>query len=61
MNPIHPKLLSAAERRAEIADLLATAILRLRARQDTQKKQETPLKGLDCQGVARLHAAGVKR
>lgn len=61
MNPIHPKLLSGEERRAEIATLLATAILRHRARQSTQNKRETPLKGLDCQGAARLHAAGMDR
>lgn len=59
MNPIHPKLLSGEERRAEIASLLATAILRHRARQAAQNKQKTPLKRLDCQDVARLHAAGM--
>lgn len=61
MSPIHPKLLSGEERRAEIASLLATAILRHRARQASQKKQETSLKRLDCQGVARLHATAMDR
>ena len=55
MSPIHPKLLSGAERRAEIAALLATAILRLRARQATQNKRESVLNQLDCQGASRLH------
>ena len=55
MSPIHPKLLSGAERRAETAALLATAILRLRARQAIQKKRENALNQLDCQGASRLH------
>ncbi len=40
MSPIHPKLLSGAQRRVEIAALLAAAILRLRARQAIQNKRE---------------------
>lgn len=56
MHPIHPKLMSGEERRAEIAALLAAAILRHRARQATKNKREPSLEGLDCQGVARLHA-----
>ena len=55
MSPIHPKLLSGAERRAEIASLLVMAILRLRARQATQNKRESVLNQLDCQGASRLH------
>jgi hypothetical protein len=61
MNPIHPKLLSGQQRRAEIAALLAKAILRQRARQAAQTKQEAALKELDCQGASRLHTVAADR
>jgi hypothetical protein len=61
MNAIHPKLMSGEARRAEIASLLATALLRHRARQAAQNKHESLTERLDCQGAGRLHAAGVNR
>jgi hypothetical protein len=42
MNPLHPSHLSAAERRAEVCTILATGLLRLRARQSDDRSCPVP-------------------
>ncbi len=55
MNAPHPDLMSANDRCAEAAQLLAQAILRRRARQSTEKPPKRDAMPLDCPGASRLH------
>jgi hypothetical protein len=47
-NPIDPERLSAAERLAEVAEILAAALIRLRARQSTPLSAACGESSLDC-------------
>jgi hypothetical protein len=40
MNPLHPNMLSAAERRIELCRLLASGLLRLRYQQSDDRSRE---------------------
>lgn len=55
MSTPHPDLMSADDRRAEAAHLLALAILRRRARQAAEKQRETSTIVLDCPQASPLH------
>jgi hypothetical protein len=55
-NPLHPSYLSAAERLAEIADILAAGLMRLRARQSTHLSAHGGESSLDCLGHQSGHA-----
>lgn len=58
MNAPHPDLMSANDRCAEAAHLLALAILRYRARQSTEKPLKKDAMPLDCAGASRIHGPG---
>jgi hypothetical protein len=55
-NSINPKLLSADERLAEIADLLAAGLMRLRARQSSHLSRHCGESSLDCSAHQSGHA-----
>jgi len=56
MNLLHPDLMSPAERLAEIAEILAAGVLRLRARQSSPLLPPTGESSLDCAGDQSGHA-----
>ena len=49
-NPLSPRHLSASERLAEIAEILAAGLMRLRARQSSPLSPECGESSLDCPG-----------
>lgn len=55
-NGINPELLSADERLAEIADLLAAGLMRLRARQSSHLSRHCGESSLDCSAPQSGHA-----
>jgi hypothetical protein len=59
-NGINPKLLSADERLAEIADLLAAGLMRLRARQSSHLSRHCGESSLDCPAHQSGHADVLK-
>jgi len=59
MNPIHPSYLSAAERLAEVAEILAAGLIRLHARQSTPLSAACGDSSLDCAAHQSGHAAAV--
>ena len=48
MNALHPDRMTASERLAEVADLLALGLVRLRARQSSTVSGESGESPLDC-------------
>jgi hypothetical protein len=59
MNPLHPSHLSAAERLAEVAEILAAGLMRLRARKSTPLSPHSGESSLDCAGHQSSHADGL--
>jgi hypothetical protein len=59
-NPVSAKHLSAAERRREIAEILA-GLMRLRARKSSQLSEQGIESSLDCTGTQRDHAEAAAR
>ena len=55
-NSLHPDLMSSAERLAEIAEILAAGVVRLRARQSTPLLPDHGESSLDCAGDQSGHA-----
>lgn len=55
-NPLHPSHMSAPERLAEIAEILAAGLMRLRARQSTPLSPDSRESSLDCPGHRSGHA-----
>jgi hypothetical protein len=55
-NSINPAHLSPAERLAEIAEILATGLMRLRARQSSHLSPDCGESSLDCPGNQSGHA-----
>jgi hypothetical protein len=55
-NAIAPERMTAAERIAEIAEILAAGLMRLRARQSTCLSRHTGDGSLDCAGPQSGHA-----
>ncbi len=60
-NPLHPNHMSAAERLAEIADILAAGLMRLKARQSTPLSAHRGESSLDCVADQSGHPATVDR
>lgn len=60
-NQLNPAQLSAHERLAELADILAAGLIRLRARQSTPLSADCGESSLDCAGHQSSHADGSKR
>jgi hypothetical protein len=56
INGLRPDLMSPAERLAEIAEILATGLVRLRARQSTSLLPPPGESSLDCPGDQSGHA-----
>lgn len=56
MNALKPNLMTAAERFDEIADILAAALMRARARQSSSLSADCGEGSLDCAGDQRGHA-----
>jgi hypothetical protein len=54
MNMLNPALMSGEERRAEVVEYLAAAILRHRARQVTAKQRKSVASQLDCRAASSL-------
>ena len=59
-NGANPELLSPDERLAEIADLLAAGLMRLRARQSSHLSPHSGESSLDCPAHQRGHADVLK-
>jgi len=59
-NGIDPGRLSASERLAELTEILATGLMRLRARQSTPLSRDLGESLLDCAGHQSSHADGLK-
>ena len=55
-NPLHPEEMTPAERLAEIADILAAGLMRLRARQSSHLSTHGGESSLDCLGDQSGHA-----
>ena len=55
-NPIPPCRMTAAERLAEIAEILAAGLMRLRARQSSHLSADCGESSLDCPGHQSGHA-----
>ena len=55
-NSLHPDLMSPAERLAEIVEILAAGVVRLRARQSTLLLPPPGESSLDCAGDQSGHA-----
>jgi hypothetical protein len=55
-NPLHPNHLTAPERLAEIAEILAAGLMRLRARQSTPLSPHGGDSSLDCVAQRSGHA-----
>ena len=56
MNPLKPDLLNPAERLAEVADILARGLVRLRARQSRRLSADAGESWLDCPAPGSGHA-----
>jgi hypothetical protein len=56
MNPLHPSHMSADERLAEVADILAAGLMRLRLRQSTPLSGDVGDSSLDCAAHQSGHA-----
>ena len=61
MNALHPSHMSAAERLDEIAEILATGLMRLRARQSSPLSDGIGESSLDCVAHRSGHANALKR
>jgi hypothetical protein len=59
-NALSPDYLSAAERLAEIAEILAAGLIRLRARQSSPLSPDCGDISLDCPGTQSGHANALK-
>jgi hypothetical protein len=59
-NPINPMHLSAAERLAEIADILAAGLIRLKSRQSSPLSPHCGESSLDCAAHQSGHAGTLK-
>lgn len=55
-NPLDPGQLTAKERLAELAEILATGLIRLRARQSTPLSADCGESSLDCAAHRSSHA-----
>ena len=55
-NPLHPSHMTAPERLAEIAEILAAGLMRLRARQSSHLSPDYGESLLDCPGNQSGHA-----
>ena len=55
-NALDPSHMTADERLAEVADILAAGLMRLRARQSTPLSRDGGESSLDCPGHQRGHA-----
>ena len=55
-NPLHPSHMSAAERLAEVAEILAAGLLRLKARKSSALSAHRGESSLDCPGHQSGHA-----
>jgi hypothetical protein len=55
-NPLHASHMSAAERLAELAEILAAGLMRLRARQSTPLSADSGESSLDCAAHQSGHA-----
>ena len=55
-NPLHPSHMTAAERLAELAEILAAGLMRLRARQSTALSAHCGESSLDCAARQSGHA-----
>ena len=55
-NPLHPSHMTAPERLAELAEILAAGLMRLRARQSTPLSAHRGESSLDCPGHQSGHA-----
>jgi hypothetical protein len=60
-NPLSPQHLSAAERLTEIAEILATGLMRLKARKSTPLSAHFGESSLDCPAHQRSHAEALTR
>ena len=56
INPVKPAVLTAAERLDELAEILATGLMRLRARQSSALSPHEGESSLDCTGHQSGHA-----
>jgi len=59
-NAISPDQMSAAERLAEIAEILAAGLMRLRARQSSPLSSDCGESSLDCLGHQSGHVSALK-
>jgi hypothetical protein len=55
-NPLHPRHMTASECLAELADILAAGLMRLRARQSTALSAHSRDSSLDCAAQQSSHA-----
>lgn len=55
-NPLHPEEMTPTERLAEIAEILAAGLMRLRARQSSPLSPDREESSLDCSGHQSGHA-----
>jgi hypothetical protein len=60
-NPLHPEEMTPAERLAEIAEILAAGLMRLRARKSTPLSAHPGESSLDCPAHQRSHAEALTR
>ena len=59
-NPLSPDRMSAPERLAEIAEILAAGLMRLRARKSTPLSPHSGESSLDCAAHRSSHAGALK-
>lgn len=59
MNTLNPALMAADDRRAEAAQLLALAVVRLRQRRLAENRRKSTVSPLDYRDASSLHAAGI--
>ena len=55
-NPLHPSHMTAAERLAEVAEILAAGLMRLKARKSSHLSAHCGESSLDCAGHQSGHA-----
>ena len=60
MNALHPSHMSAAERLAEIAEILAAGLIRLKARKSSHLSADCGESSLDCAAHRSSHADALK-
>ncbi len=60
-NPLHPHHMTAEERLAEVAEILAAGLMRLRARQSSHLSADHGESSLDCVAHQSGHANALKR